>query len=152
MENFPHLPTILLIAGAVLALVFILNRWLFGPLNAILAQRQAEIDDARDEFEAAQRVQNERLAAVEARVAESRRESYGIREQAQGEARERREQILAAAREDAAKEIEAARAVIGRQIEAARTQLESDADGIARTIAERILGRPVDVDADGASK
>ncbi len=152
MENFPHLPTILLIAGAVLALVFILNRWLFGPLNAILAQRQAEIDDARDELEAAQRIQDERLAAVEVRVAESRRESYGIREQAHGEARERREQMLAAAREDAAKEIEAARAEIGRQIEAARTQLESDADEIARTIAERILGRPVDVDADGASK
>lgn len=149
MENFPHLPTILLIAGAVLALVFILNRWLFGPLNAILAQRQAEIDTARGELEAAQRVQDERLAAVEARVAEARKESYGIREQAHGEGRERRDQVLAAARDDAAKEIEEARAEISRQIAAARTQLESDADEIARTIAERILGRPVDADAGG---
>jgi len=146
MENFPHLPTILLVAGAIVALVFILNRWLFGPLNAILARRQAEIDDARGEFEAAQRVQNERLEAIEARVAESRKESYGIREQAHGEARERREQVLAAAREDAAGEIEAARSEIGRQIDDARVQLESDADEIARTIAERILGRPVDAD------
>ena len=149
MENFPHLPTILLVAAAVLALVFILNRWLFGPLNAILAQRQAEIDNARSELEDAQRIQNERLEAVEARVAESRKESYGIRERAHGEAREEREQVLAAARADAAKEIEAARAEIGQQIDEARSQLESDADEIARTIAERLLGRPVDADTDG---
>jgi len=148
MENFPHPPTILLVAGAVLALVFILNRWLFGPLNAILSQRQAEIDSARGELEDAQRVQDERLAAVEARVAESRKESYQIREQAHGEARERREQVLGAARDDAAKEIAEARAEIGRQIDDARAQLESDADEIARTIAERVLGRPVDTDTD----
>lgn len=148
MENFPHPPTILLVAGAVVALVFILNRWLFGPLNAILAQRQAEIDDARSELETAQQVQNERLEAVEARVAESRKEAYGIREQAHAEAREQREQVLAAARDDAAKEIEEARAEIGQQIENARTQLETDADEIARTIAERLLGRPVEADGD----
>ncbi len=151
MENFPHLPTILLVAAAVVALVFILNRWLFGPLNAILAQREAEIDDARTKLEDAQRIQNERLAAVEARVSESRKESFGIREQAHGEARERREEVLAAARADAAKEIEEARAEIGKQIDSARTQLESDADEIARTIAERILGRPVDADTDGSN-
>ena len=149
MENFPHLPTILLVAGAVVALVFILNRWLFGPLSAILAQRQSEIDDAQRELEEAQRMQNERLEAIEARVAESRKESFGIREHAHGEARAHREQVLGAARDDAAKEIEQARAEIGEQIEAARAQLETDADAIARTIAERVLGRPVD--ADGGS-
>jgi F-type H+-transporting ATPase subunit b len=146
MENFPHPPTILLVAAAVVALVFILNRWLFGPLNAILSQREAEIDTARTALDESLRVQNERLAAVEARVSESRKESYGIREQAHGEAREAREKVLTAARDDAAKEIEQARAEIGRQIDGARTQLESDADEIARTIAERILGRPVDAD------
>jgi len=146
MENFPHPPTILLVAAAVVALVFILNRWLFGPLNTILAQREAEIDTARTALEESQRVQNERLAAVEARVSESRKESYGIREQAHGEAREEREKVLTAARDDAAKEIEQARAEIGKQIDGARTQLESDADEIARTIAARILGRPVDAD------
>jgi len=133
----------LLVAAAVIALVFILNRWLFGPLNAILAQRQNEIDTARAEFDTAQRVQNERLEAVEARVAEGRKESFAIREQAHGEAREHRDQALAAAREDAAKEIEGARAEITQQIDDARTQLESDADEIARTIAERVLGRTV---------
>jgi F-type H+-transporting ATPase subunit b len=146
MENFPHPQTIVLVAAAIIVLVFILNRWLFGPLNAILTQRQNEIDAAREEFEGATRVQNERLEAVEARVAESRKESFAIREQAHGEAREHREQVLAAAREDAAKEIEGARAEISKQIDAARGQLESDADEIARTIAERVLGRPVDAD------
>jgi F-type H+-transporting ATPase subunit b len=149
MENFPHLPTILLVAAAVVALVLVLNRWLFGPLSAILAQRQAEIDTAHAELQEAQRLQNERLAAVEARVAESRKESFAIREQAHGAARQHREQVLTAARDDAAKEIEQARAEIGQQIDAARTQLETDADEIARTIAERVLGRPVD--ADGGS-
>jgi len=146
MDNFPHPPTMILIAAAVVALVFILNRFLFGPLNRILAQRQQEIDKARAEFEEAQRLQNERLEEVESRMASSRQEAYSIREQAHTEAREHREKVLGEARDDAARQIEAARSEINDQIAQARTQLESDADELAARIAERVLGRPVESD------
>ena len=107
----------LLIAAALVALVFILNKWLFGPLNTILAQRQSEIDTAQSEFDEARRLQDERLAKIEARVADSRKEAYAIREAAHGAGREQREEILTAARDDAAKQIEAARDEIGQQID-----------------------------------
>jgi F-type H+-transporting ATPase subunit b len=146
MDNFPHLPTMLFVAGAVVALVFILNKWLFGPLNEILARRQSEIDAAKSAFDEAQKLQAERLEAVEARVAESRREAFAIREKAQGEARAHREQVIGEARDDAAREIETARAEISQQIDDARAQLDADADELARKIAEQILGRPVEAD------
>ncbi|NKB86927.1 MAG: hypothetical protein GKS06_01730 [Acidobacteria bacterium] len=146
MENFPHPPTIILVGAAVVALVFILNRWLFGPLSQILEQRQNETDAARAAFDEAQQKQSERLDAVESRVAESRKESFAIREQAHGEGREHRDRVLAEAREEAAQEIEGARAEIKEQIDAARSQLETDADALAKSIAERVLGRPVDAD------
>jgi F-type H+-transporting ATPase subunit b len=146
MENFPHPPTIILVGAAVVALVFILNRWLFGPLSQILEQRQNEIDAARAAFDEAQAKQSERLDAVEARVAESRNEAFAIREEAHNEAREHRDRVIADARDEAAQEIEGARAEIKQQIDDARTQLEKDADSLARSIAERVLGRPVDAD------
>ena len=61
MENFPHPPTMLAVAAAVVVLVFILNRWLFGPLNEILAKRRSEVDEARRRFEEARSTQEERL-------------------------------------------------------------------------------------------
>ena len=143
MDNFPHPPTLLLVGGAVIALVFILNRWLFGPLNAILQQRQAEIDKARAEFDEARAVQDTRLQQVEAKIGEARREAFAIREQAQTAARASRDRVLGQARADAAAKVEAAKAEIDGQIDSARQQLEADADELARQIAERVLGRPV---------
>ncbi len=143
MDNFPHLPTIALVAAAVVALIFIANRWLFGPLNAILAQRQAEIDDASAAFADAIRAQEQRLAEVEERVSKARKEAYAIREQAHTEARADRDRVLGEARAEAALKVETAKAEIDAQIEAARRQLATDADDLAERIAERLLERPV---------
>ncbi len=143
MDNFPHPPTMFLVAGALVALVFILNRWLFGPLNEILGKRQAEIDEARARFEHAQRVQRERLEAVEARLSEARQEAFAIRERAQQAARARRDAVLAEARADAARQIEQAREQLRAEIDEARASLEARADELARAAAEKLLGRPL---------
>lgn len=143
MENFPHLPTLVLVAAAVVALVLILNRWLFGPLNRILAEREAEIAGARAEFQRAKEIQDQRLADVEARLAEARKQAYGVREQAVQEGRAQRDEVLAAARADTVQRVEAAKQEIQKEVEEARQQLETDARSIARRIAEQLIGRPV---------
>ncbi|HJO05286.1 MAG TPA: ATP synthase F0 subunit B [Acidobacteriota bacterium] len=143
MDNFPHLPTIALVAAAVVAVVIIANRWVFGPLNVILARRQTEIDEAGEAFADATRIQEERLAEVEARVAQARKEAYAIREAAHGEARAERDRVLGEARAEAARKVEEAKAAIDEQIEQARLQLEADAGDLAKRIADRILSRPV---------
>lgn len=146
MENFPHPPTLVLVAAAVVALVFILNRWLFGPLNEILARRQNEIESARAEFETAKQLQEERIARVESRLAEARKEAYGVREEALREARQNRDEVLAGARADAQARVDEARAEIQQQVAEAKTELESEAQAIARRVAEQLLGRPIAAD------
>lgn len=143
MENFPHPPTLILVAAAVVALVFILNRWLFGPLNEILAQRQGEIDRAREEFQRAKEVQDRRIAEVETRLAEARKQAYGVRETAMQEGRAQRDEVLAAARADTMARVEAAKQEIQSEVAEARAQLDDDARSIARKVAEQLLGRPV---------
>ncbi len=143
MENFPHPPTIVAVAAAVVLLVFILNRWLFTPLGEILEKRQAEIDGARQSFEAAQREQQKRLEEIETRLVVGRKEAFAIREQAQQEARAKREELLAEARQEAAAEIAAAKEQIAADVAKAHTELESQAEEIAAQIGERLLGRPV---------
>ncbi len=148
MDNFPHLPTIVLVAAAGLAMVFLANRWIFGPLNAILAKRQAEIDEAGATFADATREQEQRLAEVEERVSKARKEAFAIREQAHAEARAERDRVLGEARAEAALKVEEAKAAIDAQIDSARRQLETDAGELAERIAERLLGRPVSSRSD----
>lgn len=146
MENFPHLPTLALVATAVVVLVFILNRWLFGPLNTILARRQAEIAAARAEFEEARQLQEDRIAQVESRLAEARKDAFGVREAAIRDGRAGRDDVLAAARADAQASVDRAREEIQRQVAEAKVELESEAQAIARRVAEQLLGRQVDAD------
>lgn len=143
MENFPHPPTLALVAAAVVVLVFILNKWLFGPLNRILAARQAEVESARAEFEEAKRVQDERMAQIESRLGEARKQAYGIREEAIQKGRERRDEVLSAARADAMQTVEEAKAEIQEEVVSAKRELETEARSIAERVAEQLLGRPV---------
>jgi len=143
MDNFPHPPTMLLIAAAVLTLVFLLNRYLFRPLTAILDKRREETESARREFDEARRIQEERIAEIEARLESARREAFEIRESAQKDARAARSNLLAEARAEAGAELEKAKEQIRAQVEEAKKGLATDAESLARQAAERLLRRPV---------
>ena len=133
----------LLVAAAVVALVVILNRFLFGPLNAILAERERETESARAEFEKARELEQERLTQIEARLADARKEAFEIRSEATRDGRATRDEALAAARADAAAEIDRARGEITAHVAAAKRELSSEAETLARQVAERLLGRQV---------
>ena len=148
MDNFPHLPTLGLVAAAVVVLIFILNKWLFGPLNEMLAKRQAEVDEARDAFDEARRLQDQRLADVEARLGEARKEAFSVREQEITAGKAGRDEVLAAARADAAATVEQAKAELQEEVDAAKRDLDVRAEELAQQVAERLLGRPVVVDEE----
>lgn len=143
MDNFPHLPTLLSVAIALLLLVFILNRWLFGPLNEILERRKQEIESSREAFEKAKQQTEARLVEIEAILAEARRKAYEIRERAQAAGRDLCEVELQAARQETIIQIDEAKAEITSEVARAKKVLESEAEGIARKIAERLLLRPI---------
>ena len=132
------------VAAAVLLLAAILNRWLFKPLNGILAERREQTEAAQRSLQEARQAQEARLAEIEKRLAEARREAYEIRDVAQREGHERQEALLREARADAQEILDAARAEIAADIESAQVELEAQADRLAGMVAERLAGRPLE--------
>ena len=146
MENFPHLPTILSVAAAVLVLILVLNQFLFKPLRRIIDERERRTNEARAELDEARDVQNRRLDEIEQRLKEARREAYEIREAAQRVGRTRRDELMAEARRQAHLMVDEARQEIAADIETARHDLEAEAERLSQMIADRVVGRPVSVD------
>jgi F-type H+-transporting ATPase subunit b len=91
-------------------------------------------------------------AAAEARAAseefdtrtrDARAEVYRQMEEARRAALDRRAQLLADSRQQAEASIAEAGARLRADADQARSRLERDADSLATTIVERVLGRPV---------
>lgn len=143
MENFPHLPTLLSVASAVIVLTLVLNYVLFKPLNGILDERKRRTREAHDELAAAQVAQARRFEEIEVRLKETRREAFEVRDAARRAGRQERDELLAAAREEAQKMVEGAREEIAADLAKGKRDLDAEADRLSQMIAERILGRPV---------
>lgn len=126
-----------------LATVWLLNRFLFGPLTAILKEREAEEESsaerfarARDEFEAAARRIEESLSAA-------RQEALKLREDLRAEGRRLREEKVGALRRETTRRIEEESAAIGEDTRRAAAELPARSAELARILAEKVLGRPV---------
>jgi F-type H+-transporting ATPase subunit b len=131
---------VLLIFGIAYA---ILTKFLFRPIEQILDWREEEerssrkvYDDTRTEFDAA-------LTRIEESLSLARREGLKRRESLRAEGRKIFEEKLASAREESRAKIETAAAAIDAQAGRARAELPQQAQGLARDLAARILGRPV---------
>jgi F-type H+-transporting ATPase subunit b len=124
-------------------LAWLLNRFLFKPVRAVLAKRQEAIEASMREGEA-KKAESERI------IEEYRAKSAGIA----SEAERAREQALAAAanevrrmREDAARraqaEIERAKGEVGRERVEALRALEERAAELATSIARRLVDEAI---------
>ncbi len=146
MENFPHLPTLLSVASAVLVLILMLNQFLFKPLRTIIDERERRTGEARAELDDARGVQERRLDEIEQRLKEARREAYEIREAAQRAGRVRREELMAEARQQAHQVVDEARQELAADLQTARHDLEAEAERLSQMIADRVVGRPLSAD------
>ena len=146
MENFPHLPTILSVAFAVLVLILVLNQLLFKPLRTIIDERERRTNEARADLDEARGVQERRLDEIEQRLKEARREAYEIREAAQRAGRIRRDELMAEARHQAHQLVDEARQEIAADLETARHDLEAEAERLSQMIADCVVGRPLSAD------
>ena len=99
MENFPHIPTLLSVGAAVIALTVVLNLFLFKPLRSIIDERERETNEGRSELDQARATQAQRLDEIENRLKDARREAYEVREAAQRAGRARRDELMTEARQ-----------------------------------------------------
>ena len=133
--------TLALQAVNALILVWLLTRFLYRPVIAIIAQRRAEaaklLGDAAD-VRAQAGQEAEALAAARAGLAA---DAERIRAEAQARAATDRATLLDAARADADGVWREAQAVIARERGAAQAELQSAATDLALFIARRLLTR-----------
>ena len=140
MSLLPDL-SVLWVIFFVLILATILNVLLFKPLMRVMEQRASAVASARQLAEQAAAQARAATEEFEARTREARAEVYRQMEDSRRQALDRRATLLADTRRDAEASIAEASARLRADAAEARATLDRDADSLATTIVERVLGR-----------
>jgi F-type H+-transporting ATPase subunit b len=125
----------------VIVLLWVLQRFLFKPVLAVIAQRQQATQQTMHDATAAKQRADQERAALEA----ERLQLTNGREQtlaaAQAEAQKARDAMMAQANEDIRQRMDAARAALQRERNEASAALQVKASALAADIARRLLER-----------
>lgn len=122
-----------------LLLTGILTLILYRPMKKFMADRQRSIESSLQEAAEAQKKADELKAEYEAKLAEARRETMRMVEEATKQAEATREQILAKAREEAHHIQETAREEIARQYQETWEKIKADVIDIAVAAAGKVI-------------
>lgn len=136
----PDLSTLCVIA-LVLILTVILDRVLIRPVTAVMQQRERAVREAREAAEASRARAEAAAGELDAKTRAARADVYKQMDDMRRRALERRAGLVADTRKEVAGLIGTATERVRAQAEAARTHLEQDANVLATTIVERVLGR-----------
>lgn len=127
----------------ILAMVFVLNRTLFKPVNTVLATRERLTHGRSDEAAKIIKDVDENLSRYERALREARLDSYHTVEAKRNEALAVRQEKVDAVRTEIGALLETEKRSIANQAEEARAALEVDARQVAATVSSQILGRSV---------
>ena len=135
--------TVLVQIVSFLVLWFLLTRLLFRPFVALLEEREKRTDGVKGEA-ASLAGEGERLRTeYESAIARAKDEGAAAKEGILQQARQARERLLSQARAEAADRLAAIRQEIQGEMQKARSLAAQEAEGIARQMAEKILGRRI---------
>ena len=128
--------------------IFILNymvvrKFFLRPINEVLEARESETRSAEKLFDDAMARFTEATAQTEAQLQLAKREAAQLRESYRGEASAYRQQVLEKTNAEAREIMGSAEAKLQADIAEAREKIRRETETLARTAAERILGRAV---------
>lgn len=135
--------SVLVVIATVLLLAVALDRLLFKPLARVMAERERAVLSARELAERASADAQAAADSFDVRTREARAEIYRQMDDARREALTRRSELLARTREQAETAIKDASARLRADVAQARATIDRDAQSLATTIVERVLGRQV---------
>jgi len=135
--------TALVIMALVFALVLVLKNLFFEPLARTIETRKERIDRAARAWDEAQETIRSAAAEVAGAVTAARNEGYGLLDRARSEAMAKARAELDSSREEAQSQVRDGKKQLAEASERAVFELEGQADGLARSLAGRILGREV---------
>lgn len=129
------------VIGMVITLTVILDRLLLRPLTRVMSEREGAVRTARDLAESSRAKAQAAADELDAKTRAARADLYRQMDEHRRNALERRASLLAATRAEVDQAVAEAGERVRTQAAAAQAQLERDADALASTIVERVLGR-----------
>ena len=129
-----------------LVLTWILKKFLFVPVQNLLAQRQAQVDTLYAEAEEANTAAKADRAAYEEKLAGAHAEAEEIVRSATVRADRMSDKILAEAAAKAADKMRKADADIAQEKKKAINEIKNEISGMSVEIAEKVVGREIKED------
>ena len=136
----PNLSVVWVI-GFVLVLSIVLDRLLLRPVTRIMKEREHAIGSARELAGTSRTRAQAASDEFDAKTRAARADVYRQMDENRRAALATRAALVADTRREVERSMEEATARLRAQTEAARAQLDRDADALAGTIVERVLGR-----------
>lgn len=122
-----------------LILYLIVRKFLFQPVQNILAERQKQVDTLYSEAETAQEAANAARAEYEQKLDRAEEEAEVILQNATVRAERTREKILTEAAEKASEKLRKADADIAQEKKKAMHEIKNEISGMSVDIAEKML-------------
>lgn len=135
--------TLWLQAGNFLLLILLLERLLYRPLRAVIEQRSARLDGARQRSRELEEQIVTQQQAFDRQLTAARQEAGQARHAQLEAARQRQAQVIGAAHDAAAQQLEQVRREVAAGLDAERADLRRLATRLGDDIAARLLGRPL---------
>ena len=135
--------TILFTLANTLILFFGLRRFLFKPVNNILAQRQAAVDQSIRDAEEAKANAEAAAAEYHEKLTAAKEEAQTMLRNATRKAQQREEEIIAGAKAEAAGIMQQNQAELEREKRSTERALRSEVSGLALMVAEKVVEREI---------
>lgn len=129
-------------------LLYLLNRWLFGPVGKLAAERSRRIEQGLAAAEQSRVQAEEAQRQTLQQLNQARSEAQEILRQATRAADTMREQMVQAAREEAENIVRRTHAEIDRERLAAISDLRRQAGELAILAATRVVGQSLDTETN----
>ncbi len=140
MIQLPDL-SLVVVAALFWATYWVLRQTVFRPLGGILEGREKRIATATAAVARALESEKEKLAEIDRRLTDARREAMAGKEAIRQEAARKRQELLDAARDRSRASVADAQRSLDAEVASLRGQLRSEASALAAEIASRALGR-----------
>ncbi len=126
-----------------LILVAIVKKFLFAPVQRVMAERQSQVDTLYSDAEAAKSAAEADRAVYEEKLAGAEKEAEEVLRRAAVRADRISEEILADANAKAAEKLKKADADIAQEKKKAVNEIKDEISGMSMDIAEAVVGREI---------
>lgn len=133
--------TIFIQLAIFLVVAVALNHFVFRPILKILALRRAKTKEEGEKLQGLSERTETLVKDYETKIKEAKQEGFKIKESIRREGETQAQKVVLEARKASLSQMETIKETIEKETEAASKKLEKGAEDLAKTLAEKILGR-----------